>query len=248
MNHYRALVLNPDKSFELQMFDQEPDIELRSAKSIEQLNEEVNKGIVDVVVLYETPELSGFDLLRKVRQQKPDIPAILLVAPASGAWRQAINDQRTELVSNPTRPPELKHRIGRLLSQIQRAAPAIPIGQSLTKAVAELRSTKSGKLDARLISEEFGLTEADIARSINKKPQTINATPDSDGLQELLYPYERIASAIKYTTGSLQPALKIWLQAPNPTMPNTPPIVLIRKGHVAELADLWDDTMLGQPD
>ena len=118
----------------------------------------------------------------------------------------------------------------------------------MTKLVPELRNPKSGKLDARLVAEEFGLSEADIARSINKKPQTINVTPDADGLQKLLYPYERIAWTVKYTTGALQPALKIWLQAPNPTMPNTVPAELIRQGHVAELADLWDDTMLGQPD
>ena len=159
-----------------------------------------------------------------------------------------MDDPRTELVSSPARVPELQHRIAKLLSQVHCAAKAVPAGQSLTNAVCELRNPRTGKLDANLIADAFGLTLADVSRSIGKKLQTVHQTPDSDGLQKLLYPYERIASAIKYSTGALQPALKIWLNAPNPTMPNSLPIELIKKGHVEQLADLWDDTLLGHPD
>jgi hypothetical protein len=152
------------------------------------------------------------------------------------------------LVSSPARAFELQHRIVKLLSRVERADKAVPAGQSLTHAVPELRNPRSGKLDANLIADAFGISLADVARAIDKKPQTIHQTPDSDGLQRLLHPYERIASAVKHTTGSLQPALKIWLNAPNPTMPNTMPVELIKKGHAEQLADLWDDTLLGHPD
>jgi len=185
--------------------------------------------------------------LHEIRKCQPDIPAILLVEPESVAWHEVINDPRTELVSSPAHAPELQHRIIRLLGQAKRTA-AVPAGQSLTNTVQELRSPKSGKLDARLIADAFGLTLADLARTMDKKLQTVHQTPDSTSLQKLLYPYERIASAVKYTTGSIQPALKIWLNAPNPTMPNNIPVDLIKKGHVEQLADLWDDTLLGQPD
>ena len=250
MNHYRALVLNPDKSLknDLHQRQQIVDLAMQSANSIEQLSQEVTKGTVDVVLLYETPELTGLELLHQVRKRQPSIPAILLVPPASGAWGQTMNDPRTELVSSPAQAFELQHRIAKLLSQVGRASKAVPTGQSLTDAVAELRNPRSGKLDAALVADAFGISLADVARAIGKKLQTIHQTPDSDGLQKLLYPYERIASAIKYTAGSLQPALKIWLNAQNPTMPNTFPVELVKKGHVEQLADLWDDTLLGHPD
>jgi len=250
MNHYRAMVLNPDTSLEknLQQGQQMVELEVQSANSIEQLSHEVTKGTVDVVLLYETPELTGLELLHQVRKHQPSIPAILLVPPASGAWGQTMNDPRTELVSSPAQAFELQHRIAKLLSQVQHASKAIPTGQSLTNAVAELRNPRSGKLDATLVADAFGISLADVARAIGKKLQTIHQTPDSDGLQKPLYPYERIASAIKYTAGSLQPALKIWLNAHNPTMPNTFPVELVKNGHAEQLADLWDDTLLGHPD
>lgn len=250
MNHYRAMVLNSNSSKEkdLHQGQQLAELEMQAADSIEQLSQEVTKGKVDVVLLYETPELTGLELLHQVRKHQPSIPAILLVSPASGAWSQTMNDPRTELVSSPAQAFELQHRIAKLLTQVERASKAVPTGQSLTNAVPELRNPRSGKLDASLIADAFGIGLADVARAIGKKLQTIHQTPDSDGLQKLLYPYERIASAIKYTAGSLQPALKIWLNAPNQTMPNTLPVELIKKGNAEQLADLWDDTLLGHPD
>ena len=100
MNHYRAMALNPDTNLEneLHQGQQMFELEMQSANSIEQLSQEVTKGTVDVVVLYETPELAGMDLLHAVRKFQPSIPAILLVSPASGAWSQTVNDPRTELV------------------------------------------------------------------------------------------------------------------------------------------------------
>jgi CheY-like chemotaxis protein len=250
MNHYRAMVLNPNTSLEKELHQGEQLVilDMQTAGSVEQLSQEVTKGKVDIVLLYETPELTGLELLHQVRKHQPSIPAILLVSPASGAWSQTMNDPRTELVSNPVPPIELQHRIAKLLTQVERASRAVPAGQSITNAVTELRNPRSGKLDASLVADAFGISLADVARAIDKKLQTIHQTPDSDGLQKLLYPYERIASAIKYTTGSLQPALKIWLNAHNQTMPNTLPVELVKKGHADQLADLWDDTLLGHPD
>ncbi len=247
MNHYRAVVLNPDRALKQELKNpQLVELEMKAANSVEQLSREVTKGKVDFVMLYERPERSGFELLHEIRKCKPDIPAILLVEPESIAWHEITNDQRTELVSSPAHAPELQHRIARLLGKAKRAP--VPAGLSLTTTVQELRSLKSGKLDACLVADAFGLTLADVARSINKKLQAVHQTPDSNSLQKLLYPYERIASAVKYTMGSLQPALKIWLNAPNQTMPNNMPVDLIKNGHIEQLADLWDDTLLGHPD
>ncbi len=240
-----ALNLDTNLENELRQGQQMFELEMQSANSIEQLSQKVTKGTVDVVVLYETPELAGMDLLHTVRKFQPSRPAILLVSSASGAWSQTLNDPQTELVSSPACAMELQHRIAKLLTQVDRAAKAVPAGQSLTHAIAELRNPRSGKLDTSMIADEFGITLADVARSIGKKLQTIHRTPDSDVLQKQLYPYKRIASAVKYTTGSLQPALKIWLNAHNSTTPNTLAVELIKKGHAAQLPDLWDDTLLG---
>lgn len=249
MHHYRAGIINSDSNLEREL--NQPGVlalDVQAAGSIENLTRVVRRGDVDVVLIYETPGKPAFELLNQLRKATPDIPAVIFIAAASGTWGTAANDVRTELVTYPFNALELRHRISKLLSQCQKSAESAPIGKSLTSSVWELRNPKSGKLDVRQIAEAYGLSEADIARSIKRKPQTINATPDADSLQKLLFPYERLASAIKYTAGELQPALKIWLQSPNPTTPNTAPVELIKKGHISELADLWDSVMLGQPD
>ena len=244
----KAVALNTDTTLEQKMHTAGCDMDWQAANSVEQLNSKVASGDFDVVVLPEMPDLSGAELLDQLRKKKPDIPAVLLVAPASGMWQQGMTDSRTVLVSSLASPLEIQHRIAKLINQVRTAAQAIPTGASLTRTVRELRNERSGKLDARLIADAFGMSLADVARGVNKKLQTVQKTPDSDSLQKLLYPYERIASAIKYTTGSLQPSLKIWLNAYTPTTPNSMPIELIKAGNAEAMADVWDDVLMGHPD
>jgi hypothetical protein len=104
-------------------------------------------------------------------------------------------------------------------------------------------------LDAERIAQTFGLSLKDIAKAIGKPYTTIHKTADSVAVQELLLPFERVASAInKITEGKLEPALKIWLNAPNKALPNHLPIDLIKEGRINVLADLLEDVLLGHPD
>ncbi len=112
----------------------------------------------------------------------------------------------------------------------------------------ELRNKKTGRLDAVFIAKAFGLSIAELGQSIDRSTASIHRMPDSASLQQPLYAFERIASAIKHMTGSLQPGLKIWLNAPNDAFPNKLPVNIIKQGHASLLADGLEDALLGHPD
>ena len=49
-------------------------------------------------------------------------------------------------------------------------------------------------------------------------------------------------------TGSVQPALKMWLNTPNNAFPNELPVDIIKQGHASMLADMLENALLGHPD
>ena len=48
-------------------------------------------------------------------------------------------------------------------------------------------------------------------------------------------------------TGSLQPGLKIWLNAPNEAFTNELPVNIIKQEHIALLADGLEDALFRTP-
>ncbi|MBX9950343.1 MAG: hypothetical protein K2Y39_14335, partial [Candidatus Obscuribacterales bacterium] len=151
-----------------------------------------------------------------------------------------------ELVYSEAAPQEIQHRLAKLL-QFTVKNPK-PLTRTLVEPVPALRNSKSGRLDAERIADAFGIALSDVARAVNKSYSTVHKTPDSSALQNALYPFERIAGAIKTLTGgALEPGLKIWLNAPNKAFPKDMPVELIKEGHASMLADMLEDVLLGQP-
>ncbi|MFA7339701.1 MAG: hypothetical protein WC028_23165 [Candidatus Obscuribacterales bacterium] len=219
---------------------------LEFANSLEQANRIVASETFDFMIIHERPNTFGLDLVEKFRQMAPTMPMILLCEAASGTWAQQLTDPRLELVYSAAPPQELEHRIAKLLNLEEQHF--LPENRIAVEPIPMLRSTSSGRLDAERIAECFGLTLKDIARAANRPYTTVHKTPDSLALQPALYPFERIASAIKTITGgALQKGLKIWLNSPNKAFPKALPVELIKQGHASLLADLLEDHLLGQP-
>ena len=59
-------------------------------------------------------------------------------------------------------------------------------------ATSDLRA-KSGRLSATLVAEAFGISVAEVARSLGQSRQAVTKTSDSKSLQKDLQPFERIA-------------------------------------------------------
>ena len=245
--NYRALAFDPDIRLEKDL-KRTAEIELSVARSANELYASVDSNQPDLVLLrIDLSRTKTNELISSLRKHSPKMPAILIAADSNPAWQQTF-DPLMDLVRSPINPIELHWRIEHLMSRVR------PVDEKPYKtrvkvfSLNELRNKKTGRLDATLIAKAFGLSVAELGRSIDRSRASIHKTPDAASLQKPLYAFERIASAIKHMTGSLQLGLKIWLNAPNETFANELPVDIIREGHVSLLADGLEDALLGHPD
>ncbi len=110
-------------------------------------------------------------------------------------------------------------------------------------ATSDLHAS-SGKLSATNVAEAFGLSVAELAAVIGRSRQAVSKTPDSDSVQPLLGPFERV--------GRLRARLSAkdfrnWLHLTNDQLGKRTPLDLIRDGKVGVVADLVEDMLTGSP-
>ena len=244
---YRALAFDPDTYLEKDL-KRTAEIEFSVARSTNELYASVDNNQPDLVLLHiDFPQTKTNKLIKSLRKHSPNMPTILIADDSSPAWQHTL-DPLMDLVRSPISPIELHWRIAHLMSRVRPVAEQPYKTRVKVLALKELRNKKTGRLDAALIAKAFGLSIAELGRSINRSRASIHKTPDSASLQQPLYAFERIASAIKNMTGALQPGLKIWLNAPNEAFANELPVDIIKQEHIALLADGLEDALLGHPD
>jgi len=119
-----------------------------------------------------------------------------------------------------------------------------PLGdvQSVIKAGRTLRAD-SGRLDAGKIADTFGLPLAELARQIGQSKQRISKTPDSEALQPLLRPYERIA---RLRTVLADKDFKAWLNTSNEHLEDgDAPMDYLKAGAQESLAHFAENMLTG---
>ncbi len=243
-----ALALDSDNCLTQELHSVESDqLKVNSMATTDQFYASLEKEAPDLVLLHldlcDKPA-NSFALVSKLHQLHPDLPAILLSSkPSEQAWQEVMNHPAVELVQIPFTPNELRFRIMNLL---QRHSPKHKPADLLVSTVEQLHNKKSGRLDASLISDVFGISVADVARCANRDDRTVRRTADAPAIQKGLHHFERIASGLVKLTGSLD-TLKIWLNAPNPRFENNPPVTFLQKGKAEFLADIVDDALMGHP-
>ncbi|MBY0548047.1 MAG: hypothetical protein K2W95_12200 [Candidatus Obscuribacterales bacterium] len=244
----KGMMLDIDTCTKAEQSVKQADLDLDFATTLEEAAKIAVAGMIDFVIIHEQPNTQGLELAKELWQLAPSMPMLVMCEAASGTWEAAVADPdpRLELVYSEASPQEIHHRLAKLLQFKPKQSQ--PQTRSFVEPVNILRNNKTGRLDAEKIAVTFGIALSDIARAVNKSYSTVHKTPDSAALQNALYPFERIAAAIKTITGGeLEPGLKIWLNAPNKAFPKDLPVELIKQGHASMLADMLEDVLLGQP-
>lgn len=244
----KGMLLDIDSCTTAEQNVKQADLDLDFASTLDEAAKLAVAGKIDFVIIHEQPNTQGLDLARKLWKLAPSMPMLVMCEAASGTWgaTEAAPDPRLELVYNEAPPQEIQHRLAKLLQH--NTKPLKLPTRTLVQPIPVLRNSRSGRLDAERIAENFGIALSDVARAVNKSYSTVHKTPDSLSLQNALYPFERIAAAIETITGGkLELGLKIWLNAPNNAFPNDLPVELIKQGHANTLADRLEDVLLGQP-
>lgn len=243
IGRYNAAVLDPDACLEkLGQAVGAAQLTLTQAASAEDLINSLVVNDPDVVLLdYEMPGLSGKELTRRLRQVNPAIP--ILIMSANPDWSTLEQDPLTDIVKSPVDPNEVLHRILRLLHESQEDAPS---RFRLPKMIVDELRSDTGRIDAKLVAEMFGLSIPILARIIGAGEPALYKTPDSKSVQTKLADFERIAWGLLKLTGSPK-GLRIWLNAPNAELDKELPIDYIKDGHVEDVAAMVEDALLGHP-
>lgn len=244
IERYTAAVLDPDACLEeLNKAAGAAQLTLTKAASADELINSVVVDEPDVVLLdYELPGVSGKELTRRLREVNPAIP--ILIMSANPDWTALEQDPLIDMVKSPVDPNEVLHRILKLL--LRGAHEDAPSQYRLPKMIVDDLRADSGRLDAKLIAEMFGLSIPVLAGIIKAGEQALYKTPDSMSVQAKLIDFERIAWGLLKLTGSVK-GLRIWLNAPNPELDKDLPIDYIKEGHVEDIAAMVEDALLGHP-
>lgn len=244
IERYNAAVLDPDDCLDqLKQAAGSVRLTLTQAASAEDLINSVVVNEPDVVLLdFEMPGLSGWDLTKRLREVSPGIPILLL--SANPDWSALERDPLIEMVRSPCDPNEVLHRILRLVHGVSQVD--TPHRYRLPNLVVDELRSESGRIDAKLVAEMFDISVPVLARIIGAGEPALYKTPDAKSVQSKLINFERIAWGLIKLTGSIK-GLRIWLNAQNPELDRELPIDYIKDGHVEDVAAMVEDALLGHP-
>ena len=119
------------------------------------------------------------------------------------------------------------------------AAPVSP-ARLFSTIVPDLHNPDSGRLDAKRVSDTFGITLSRLSRVLGRNLSTVSKTPDAEALQDRLVAFERIATALQQLGWSLD-RIRIWTKTPAPLSDGRTPGDLISEGLAVVLAQRLED-------
>lgn len=241
---YNAAILDPGAYLgHLQKAVGPVQLTLTPAASAEDLINSITVNKPDIVLLdFEMPGLSGWELTKRLREVNPKIPILLL--SANPDWSALERDPFIEMVRSPCDPSEVLLRVFRLVHGVSQEE-TFRRHRLPNLVVDELRSG-SGRIDAKMVAEMFDISVPVLARIIGAGEQALYKTPDARSVQQKLINFERIAWGLLKLTGSVK-GLRIWLNAPNPELDNEAPIDYIKENHIEDVAAMVEDALLGHP-
>jgi hypothetical protein len=129
------------------------------------------------------------------------------------------------------------------LLESERKRDPLASAKNVVKVVRPLLAD-SGRLSAKAIAAEFGISVAQLAKQFEQSRQSLSKTPDAPGIQKRLRPYERI---FRLRTTLTQSDFLAWLALPNRELDKLSPMELINSGRAEIVADLVEDMLLGAP-
>lgn len=248
---YKALALDSDTCLRKDV-QEAADIELSSFRSPEQFLKSMQRNTPDIALLhFPLPSGPAHELINRLRTLS--IPLIFIIE-AKFPDDEALHDPLVDFVTSPINPYELRARVQKLhsfwISKFRRTPNA---QQSITRttllSTPELRNESTGRLDASQIANFFGLSLNELARILKRPHTSVHKTPDSESLQESLFPYDRVLSSAKHMLGNddAMRTFKIWLNSKTKALGDTP-IAIIKAGKIGMLADWLEDAVLGLPE
>jgi DNA-binding NtrC family response regulator len=195
--------------------------------------ERVRRDPIDLAILdMRMPQMSGFDLMRRLREQTPDLPVIIMTAFGSiDTAVEAISSGAVDYVSKPMNVEEIRAAVQRVLERRQEARalltpgaeePAGMVGR--TPAMVEVYKTiarVAPGLSTVLILGESGTGKELVARAIHRhspRRQRPFVAVDCTALTETLLESELFGHVRGSFTGAVHDAPGLFAEADGGTI------------------------------
>ncbi|MBC7528167.1 MAG: DUF2384 domain-containing protein [Chthonomonadaceae bacterium] len=185
--------------------------------------------------------------IANLRRSYPSTPFVLRTdadLSHSEALQQLLDSSEIDFVRSSAKVDEVQQRVRRLLSRHPQKVESQKIWRG--SLVPELHEQQSGRLNAKLIADFFGVSLSYVAQALGKSLSAVHKTPSSPRLQTGLFVFERIAVALLRLAGSKENARQ-WLNLPDPQFSDKAPLAVLREGNGSLVAERLDDILLGHP-
>lgn len=195
-----------------------------------------------VLVDLNVPQSSGVQFV-KCLKERGDVPLVfvgdekLFERHASGL-AELLVARDVDWVRTPVGDAEFGLRINKV-------APRVTPGLS-TWSIPELRSNKSGRLDAAKVAVHFGWSLTKLSTALHRSVQAVHKTPDAPTIQKRLEQLERVALLARRVLAPERSEFLKWLNTPSPDLDGEKPgELLLEKATV--VVEWLEDALSGQP-
>lgn len=196
------------------------------------------------------PEISGLEVLRRIRGHDPELPVIILSSEPTDEVRAALRLGPTDYVEKPIDPVLFRHRVRLLLESAARrqTGPASPsLSRSIRVTLPELHDPKgTGRLDASRIAGYLGVPLAQLAEALGANYTAVHKTPAAPAVQEGLRPIKRSLEILADMFADPK-EVRTWLNSPHPDLGIRTPLQVILEGHADALRTLLENAVAGIP-
>ncbi len=149
---------------------------------------------------------------------------------------------------------ELEPWIERMIQEEENPAVSLEHGSPAVQELAvsaKIRDPGSGKIDARRVSEVFGLRLTQLVDLCGVTKQALSRSPTSARVQERLAVFDELCKGIVWCGGD-EEVFRTWLNRPNPDFmscggPSPTPMALLLRGQADLVAARLEQLLRGLP-
>ncbi len=146
----------------------------------------------------------------------------------------------SDYITKPFDSELLRHRIASLVSTRNLKS---NINFEMVN-LPNLHDSKSGRLDAKKIVNELGISLKAFSKVLEKDYRALHKTPHSENIQKDLATYKRIIE-ILYDLFEKKEDINIWLNSPSVDFGDRTPMSVIKEGHAKAVLNLLKDVQTG---
>jgi hypothetical protein len=197
----------------------------------------------DVIVV----SSSGVEAVMEVKVVSRTYPNTPIVVAGYGL-KESIAARAFEAGATVVVPVSVLSKAVSNLSRVVSASETLGTPKSLLESsfIKEFHDPRTGHLDARRITESFGISLSTLANALGLTPSALSkratARTAQDGMRQLEFAW----AALRRLLGS-DDLVRAWLNAAHLDLDGKPPIALLAKGSVKAFTDYVMSALAGQP-